>query len=266
MQLVPVDEPSGGDVADDGVVLPAVPEPADHLDGVGGLVEQVRRRGCRGVPNSSASCGVPLTRTCQPARPCETKSSVAMAFETWNGSVWVTVATGIRPMWFVTGATREATSTASGRPASQRGSISGRRRRCGGERVVEGHEVQQSAFGGGGQAGPVPATRHGLEVRRVPPCLRVPAVAVERDREVQMLGHGSVFCERDRIDLALGGQRLGQPRVSRRQVQRLGLGLAVAGRQIDAPVAAGGDLGLQLDEQRLGVARGAGAGCRSRCA
>ena len=51
-------------------------------------------------PNSSASCAVPLTRTCQPARPCETKSSVAMALETWNGSVWVTVATGISPMWF----------------------------------------------------------------------------------------------------------------------------------------------------------------------
>ena len=54
-----------------------------------------------------------------------------MALEMWNGSVWVTVATGTRPMWRVTGATREATSTASGLPASQRGSISGRRRRCG---------------------------------------------------------------------------------------------------------------------------------------
>ena len=80
-------------------------------------------------PNKSASCGVPLTRTCQPALPCEMKSSVAMAFETWNGSVCVTVATGIRPMWLVTGATRAATSTASGRPASQRESIPGLRRR-----------------------------------------------------------------------------------------------------------------------------------------
>ena len=41
VQLVPVDEPAGGDVADLGVVLPAVPEPAQHLDVVGGLVEQV---------------------------------------------------------------------------------------------------------------------------------------------------------------------------------------------------------------------------------
>ena len=41
VQLVAVDEPPGGDVADDGVVLPAVPQPADDLDGVGGFVEQV---------------------------------------------------------------------------------------------------------------------------------------------------------------------------------------------------------------------------------
>ena len=45
-----------------------------------------------------------------------------MAFDTWNGSVWVTVATGTSPMCAVVGATRAATSTASGRPASQRGS------------------------------------------------------------------------------------------------------------------------------------------------
>ena len=42
VDLVAVDEPPGGSVADLGVVLPAVPEPADHLDVVGGLVEQVR--------------------------------------------------------------------------------------------------------------------------------------------------------------------------------------------------------------------------------
>jgi hypothetical protein len=38
VQLVAVDEPAGGRVADLGVVLPAVPEPADDLDVVGGLV------------------------------------------------------------------------------------------------------------------------------------------------------------------------------------------------------------------------------------
>ena len=49
-------------------------------------------------PNSAASWAVELTRGCQPARPCDTWSRVAMALETWNGSVWVTVATGISPM------------------------------------------------------------------------------------------------------------------------------------------------------------------------
>ena len=72
--------------------------------------------------------------------------------------------------------------------------------------------------------------------------------------------------ERERIDLALGGQRFGQPRVSGRQVQRLGLGLAVAGRQVHAPVAAGGDLGFQFGQQRLRIDLADGSGCRSRCA
>ena len=39
VQLVPVDEAAGGDVADLRVVFPAVPEPAQHLDVVGRLVE-----------------------------------------------------------------------------------------------------------------------------------------------------------------------------------------------------------------------------------
>ena len=131
VQLVAVDESTGRDVADHRVVLPAVPQPADHLDGVGGLVEQVapcRRPGGR---TAAASCAVPLTRTCQPARPWETKSSVAMALETWNGSVWVTVATGISPM--CGSPARPATRPARRRaclPASAARSPA-RRRRCG---------------------------------------------------------------------------------------------------------------------------------------
>ena len=78
-----------------------------------------------------------------------------MAFETWNGSVWVTVATGISPMCRVTGAMRAATSTASARPASRRGLIrlaaTGLRR----QGVVDGEEVEQSTLGGGGEPGPI---------------------------------------------------------------------------------------------------------------
>ena len=44
VQLVPVDEAPGGRVADLGVVLPAVPQPPEHLDEVGGLVEQLGDR------------------------------------------------------------------------------------------------------------------------------------------------------------------------------------------------------------------------------
>ncbi len=41
VQLVAVDEPPGCRVADLSVVLPAVPQPADHLNVVGGLVKQI---------------------------------------------------------------------------------------------------------------------------------------------------------------------------------------------------------------------------------
>ena len=81
-------------------------------------------------PNNAASWAVALTRGCQPARPWETKSSVAMAFETWNGSVCVTVATGTNPMCRVTGAMRAATRTASARLRHQG--------------VIDGEEVEQS--------------------------------------------------------------------------------------------------------------------------
>ena len=104
-----------------------------------------------------------------------------MALETWKGSVWVTVATGMSPMCVVTGATRDATSTASGLPASHRGSISGTAAPLRGERVVEGHEVQQPTFGGDGEVGPVAAAGDGLGVGRLPPRLGMPAVAVECD-------------------------------------------------------------------------------------
>ena len=44
VQLVPVNEPAGGDVADLGVVLPAVPEAAHDLDEVRRLLEEVADR------------------------------------------------------------------------------------------------------------------------------------------------------------------------------------------------------------------------------
>ena len=62
VQLVAVDEAAGGGVADLRVVLPAVPEPAHHLDVVGGLVEQLGDqlagvRVVQVVEPSAGSCG-----------------------------------------------------------------------------------------------------------------------------------------------------------------------------------------------------------------
>ena len=98
VQLVAVDESAGRDVANHRVVLPAVPQPAHHLDGVAGLVEQVHSGDVSAAEQLAPRAAELLIRTCQPARPWETKSSVAMALEMWNGSVWVTVATGMSPM------------------------------------------------------------------------------------------------------------------------------------------------------------------------
>src|SRR5262245_12681993 len=78
------------------------------------------------------------------------------------------------------------------------------------------------------------------------------------DRRGRPRGPGAWSCEClpecERIYLALGGQRLIQSRVSRREIQRFGLGLAIARRQVHVAVAAGGDLGLEFGEQRLGMA------------
>ena len=63
--------------------------------------------------------------------------------------------------------------------------------------------------------------------------------------------------ESDREDRSPRRQRLGKPRVARRFIQRLGLGLTVARRQVHPPVAAGGDDVFQLDQQRGGIAAAA---------
>ena len=102
--------------------------------------------------------------------------------------------------------------------------------------VIDGEEVEQTAFGGGGQCRPVPAADHRRQVR---PAARPAGASRSRPARPRRAGVRSSECllERDGIDLALGGQRFGQPDVPGRQVQRLGLGLPVTGGQVDAPVA-----------------------------
>ena len=72
-----------------------------------------------------------------------------MALEMWNGSVWVTVATGIEPD--VAGHRRDPRGDQHGvGPAGEPARLDlGTAAPLRGERVVERHEVQQPAFGGG---------------------------------------------------------------------------------------------------------------------
>lgn len=55
VQLVAVDEPAGGHVPDLGVVVPAVPQPPDHLDVIGGLLIGLRLRE-RNRPSPEMPC------------------------------------------------------------------------------------------------------------------------------------------------------------------------------------------------------------------
>ena len=181
VQLVPVDVSPGGNVADDCVVLPAVPQSPDHFDGVGGLIEQVIDIG--GVKSGAAAEQRRLVGgRADPRLPTRTpvgdKVSVAMAFETWNGSVRVTVATGANQMCRVTGAMRAATRTASARA---------------GQPARVDLSAEQSPFADGGQLRPVPAADDRLGAQRDPPRVRMPAVTVQREREVNEVGYDAVF-------------------------------------------------------------------------
>ena len=192
VQLVPVDEPPAGDVADGGIVLPAVPETARDFNGIGGLVEQVD-----GADVASAEQLGLVSGAADPDLP----TGPPMGDEVKRGNRFGYM---------------EGFGVGDGRDRDEP-DVVGHRRHPGrdedgigpsrqptrfdlgaapplrGERVVEGQEVQQPALGRGGQAGPVAAAGDGLTVRRVSPRLRMPAVAVERDAQVQMPGHRSAF-------------------------------------------------------------------------
>ena len=116
VHLVTVEVAAGRLVADDGVVLPAVPQPASR--------PRSRRRPPRTARRAAAdACGrsgrrprsLVETATRHPARPSDTKSSVATFFDTWNGSVCVVVIVATRPIDVVAGAMRAIASSASGR-------------------------------------------------------------------------------------------------------------------------------------------------------
>ena len=112
-----------------------------------------------------------------------------MALETWNGSVWVTVATGIRPMCSVTGAIRAATSTASARPANRRGLIASLRPACGvsaSSMVRKSSRPRSAVAANPAQYRPLNTDCvAGSAASVVRHAWRVPAVAVEGNADVQ---------------------------------------------------------------------------------
>ena len=130
MRLAAIDEPAGGHVADDGVILPAVPEPADDLDRVGRL--RNRSLTCRGVDRAGELAGRQLREPAAaevrrlaaagrdlgaPARPARTdvvergdRGEMGTARCAW----WSP--SGTSPIPEVSGAIRAAISTASSRP------------------------------------------------------------------------------------------------------------------------------------------------------
>ena len=97
----------------------------------------------------------------------------------------------------VAGAMRAATSTASPRPASRRGEIGSRRPGCGirVSSMVRKSSSPRSAVAA--RLGPIATAerRRGVRVGRQggPPRLRVPAVSVQRDGQMQLTGHASHF-------------------------------------------------------------------------
>ena len=192
MQFVPVDVSAGGDVADHRVVLPAVPQPPDHLDRVGGLVEQVSPDD---VAPTEQLCLV--LGTADPHLP--TRPAVRDEVKRGNGFG------DVKRLGVGNGGDRNETDVMGQRrdPRCDQHGIGPTGKPAGfdlgtaaplrGECVVEGHEVQQPAFGGDDEVGPVPAAGDGLGARRLPPCLGMPAVSVERDGQVQMPAHRSDF-------------------------------------------------------------------------
>ena len=163
VQLVPVDEPAGGDVADDGVVLPAVPEPAGDLDGVGGLVEQIYPADIApaeqvGLVWGAADPHLPAGPAVRDEVKCGNGFRDVKRLGVGHGGDGDQPDVARRRRH--PGRDQHCVGSACEPTRLDLGSTPPLR----GQRVVEGHEIEQSAFGGGGQAGPVPPTCHRLEV------------------------------------------------------------------------------------------------------
>ena len=193
VQLVAVDETTGRDVADHRVVLPTVPQSADDLDDVAGLVEQVRP----GDVPAAEQLGL-VFRTADPHLPAGPAVGDEVKRGNGFGDVeWLRMGDGgDRNEADVSGHRRDPRGNQNRvGPACQPARLDlGSAAPLRGERVVKGHEVQQPALGGDDEIRPVASAGDGLGVLASPPGLGMPAVSVECDSQVHGLGHDtSVF-------------------------------------------------------------------------
>ncbi len=194
MQLAAVDEPAAGDVADLGVIFPAVPQPPDHLDVVGRLIEQpghqlprrrsvpVRQRDPREDPAAEVSG---LIRAGRYAHP-DAGPAVADVIERRDGLGEVE-RLGVRDDH---GRDQPDVPGQRGRPGGDEHRVQapgdpvgpgGLQR----EAVFDGDEVEQASFGLGDDIGPVAAGEQlGRARARLAPRGGMPARAIERDGQV----------------------------------------------------------------------------------
>ncbi len=209
VQLVPVDEAARGRVPDLRVVLPAVPQPADHLDVVGGLVEQLGEQvaGGRAVPGvdrrdraAAEVCGL-----VRPRGDLHAKSGAAAADVVEGGDglgdverLRVRGHHG-RHQAYVAGQRCDTGGDEHGvQPAAHLVGAVVAVEGVGGlraEAVLDGHEVEQAALGLGDEVGPVtggeqvPGPGHRLAPGgRMPAGARDRSSATARCREVTEVG------------------------------------------------------------------------------
>ena len=116
VHLRTVEVPARRTITDDGVVLPAVPQPADDFDRVVGFGVQLVER-LDALASEATRRLVAGRHRNAPAGAAAARRDrgVATFFETWNGSVCVVVTVATRPIDVVAGASRAMTRSASGR-------------------------------------------------------------------------------------------------------------------------------------------------------
>lgn len=190
MQFRAVDEPTGGHVSNFGVVLPAVPQSADHLDVIACLAEQV---GIGHGPTAEVPCGLGVRRHLDPHAGAA-RADVVEGRDGLRGVKGLGMGGDHRRhQTDVTGAGCDPRGDQGGVEAAPHavGSVVGTQRVLGLQRqtVLEGDEVQQTSFGLGDQVGPVAGRQQvGGPGVGLTPGRGMPSRPVECDGEMKSIG------------------------------------------------------------------------------